>query len=70
MRKRKAFRLIALLLVPALLDHIYWQGEWADVGWLVTLWAWMITLLLLLPLLSVPVRWTSQNHSQTAGNNE
>jgi hypothetical protein len=51
-----------LLLVPALLDHIYWQGGAGSIDWLVVLWAWMVTLLL--PLLSVPVQWASHDLSQ------
>jgi len=58
-----------LLFVPALLDNLHWRGGWSDVGWLVALWAWMVTLLLL-PLLSAPVRWISLHLSLAPGNNE
>lgn len=45
-----------LLFVPALLDHVYWQGWGGSLTWLLALWVWMITLLLL-PLLSVPAQF-------------
>lgn len=44
-----------LMVVPALLDHVYWQGWGGSMAWLLALWAWMITLLLL-PLLTVPTQ--------------
>ena len=47
------------LLVPALLDHLYWQSGWDDVGWLFALWVWMVGLLLM-PMIAVPVKWTAQ----------
>lgn len=46
----------SLLLVPALMESITWQGSWGNVGWLVTLWALMVTLLLM-PLVAVPLQW-------------
>jgi hypothetical protein len=47
-----------LLFISALLDNVYWQGWTGDFGWLAALWIWMVTLLLL-PLFSVPVQFTS-----------
>lgn len=44
-----------LLFIPALLDHIYWQSWGGSIVWLLALWAWMSTLLLL-PLLTVPTQ--------------
>ena len=44
-----------LLFVPALMDHVYWQSWGGSIVWLLALWAWMITLLLL-PLLTVPTQ--------------
>jgi hypothetical protein len=44
-----------LMVVPALLDHVYWRGWDGSMAWLLALWAWMITLLLL-PLLTVPTQ--------------
>lgn len=45
-----------LLFIPALLDHVYWQGWGSSLAWLLALWAWMSTLLLL-PLLAVPTQF-------------
>lgn len=45
-----------LLLVPALMESITWQGSWGDAAWLVGLWAWMVALLFL-PLFAVLVQW-------------
>lgn len=44
-----------LLFVPALVDDLAWRGRAASPDWLATLWAGMVTLLLL-PLLAVPLR--------------
>ncbi|MCA9953300.1 MAG: hypothetical protein KC434_01180 [Anaerolineales bacterium] len=44
-----------LLFIPALMDHVYWQSWGGSIVWLLALWAWMITLLLL-PLLTVPTQ--------------
>lgn len=47
-----------LLFVPALLEHVTWRGGAGGAEWRVVLRAWMLTLLL--PLLALPVQWTSQ----------
>jgi hypothetical protein len=73
--RRQDGQLVALLVgttllsIPALLEQLFWRGGLEGVGWLVTLWAGLVTLLLL-PLLSVPVRWASLNMSPRGNNKE
>jgi len=58
-----------LLFVPAILDHTYSLGRVGDIGWLLALWASMMTLMLL-PVLSVPVQWASINLLRGLGTKE
>jgi DNA-binding transcriptional regulator/RsmH inhibitor MraZ len=45
-----------LTLLPALLDHVVWQGGGSGTTWLFALWTWLVALLLL-PLFFVPLQW-------------
>lgn len=47
-----------LLMVPAVMDHVYWLGSLRAVGWIVVLCVWAVALLVL-PMLVVPVQWAS-----------
>ena len=58
-----------LLFVPAILDHTSSLGRVGDIGWLLALWASMMTLMLL-PVLSVPVQWASINLLRGLGTKE
>lgn len=58
-----------LMVVPALLDHVYWQGWGSSMAWLLALWAWMITLLLL-PLLTVPTQAIADDLRPERGSKE